>query len=258
MPIVIAWDLALGPGTAGWQESAAVFTAALCKLLTSGPASSRSDEADHSSNQHTASRRMLASPSHTSSHTAEGSLLQQATSNQAQQLSMHSMHINVDKPAELPAVTSTQITNQSSAIPFLEGCSATEETTVCKDEHQPAWEVPDWNEDIEAAPANLKVELQQCQLLNSSICAPSVQLSKEGKRFMVVVYNSLAWERPGEPVRVPISMTSNTTTHWLVTGTISPCQVLDRHSKSSSINLNWVMTHCEAVSSGEASLQTVV
>ncbi|KAL0029171.1 hypothetical protein WJX79_000097 [Trebouxia sp. C0005] len=40
-------------------------------------------------------------------------------------------------------------------------------------------------------------------------------MSKQGQGFMVVVYNALAWERPTEPVRVPLDTTAGA--QWAVT-----------------------------------------
>lgn len=231
---------------AGWKESEAVFTDALAKLLTSGPASSASSKAEQSSRQQPASRRMLAAPLHTNRQAdLAADMLQQADSNQLERHSMHSMphqsksnlqtqhsmNSTVAVPAELPLAAVSNLNNQTPAAFPAGSCLAVDSTAVCRDVHQPAFQVADWDEQRPEASAKPKLQLQQCQLLNSSICSPSVQLSKEGKRFMVVVYNSLAWDRPTEPVRVPVSMPADTTTHWLVTGmrsclgVLSFCQV---------------------------------
>ena len=59
--------------------------------------------------------------------------------------------------------------------------------------------------------------LQQCRLLNASICNASVSLSGRRKAFQVVLYNPLAWERPAEPIRVPVGAGSEDA-GWTVTG----------------------------------------
>ena len=59
--------------------------------------------------------------------------------------------------------------------------------------------------------------LQQCRLLNASICEASVSLSGRGQAFQVVLYNPLAWERPTEPIRVPVSAGAEDM-GWTVTG----------------------------------------
>ena len=225
---------------AGWKESEAVFTDALSKLLTSGPASSASSKAQQDSRQQAASRRMLASSTHTINQPdAAAKLLQQAEQDQSGQHNVHSMadsnqqaqhsiHGIVAIPADLPPAAGWNLTDQLPAASAPGSCPAADDTTVCTDEHQPAWEVPTWQQHSDVSSPNVQLELQQCQLLNASICAPSVQMTKEGKRIIVVVYNSLAWERATEPVRVPVSMPSDVTTHWLVTGVL-----LGSHSKPS-------------------------
>lgn len=130
----------------------------------------------------------------------------------------HSMHGIVAVPADLPRAAGWNLPDQLLAASAPGSCLAADDTMVCRDEHQPAWEVPTWQQPSDVSSPNLQLELQQCQLLNASICAPSVQMTKQGKRIIVVVYNSLAWERATEPVRVPVSMPSDVTTHWLVTG----------------------------------------
>ncbi|KAL0047195.1 hypothetical protein WJX82_009185 [Trebouxia sp. C0006] len=43
----------------------------------------------------------------------------------------------------------------------------------------------------------------------------SQKMSKQGQGFLVVVYNALAWERPTEPIRVPLDVTADA--EWVVT-----------------------------------------
>ena len=59
--------------------------------------------------------------------------------------------------------------------------------------------------------------LQQCRLLNASICEASISLSGRRKAFQVVLYNPLAWERPTEPIRVPVGAGAEEA-GWTVTG----------------------------------------
>lgn len=218
---------------AGWTESEKVFTDALQKLLTSSSASSGPAEAAYNTRQQAASRRLLAASTHTSSQASTAaSMLQQPSLNQAEQHSMHSADLQASSdqtekhstdsmvitPTDLPSADSFNSTEQRSAASAPGSCLAADSTSVCRDEHQPAWEAPDWEQHSRTSFSNPGLELQQCQLLNASMCAASVQMTKEGKRTLVVVYNSLAWERATEPVRVPVSMPSDVTTHWLVTG----------------------------------------
>jgi len=110
-------------------------------------------------------------------------------------------------------VNSTSMSSERSQEPQLgasdqrpnagQTCSADSEvSTVCADKDQPV--------------STQRLRLQQCQLLNASVCEPSVQMSKQGQGFMVVVYNALAWERPTEPIRVPLDATAEA--QWVVTG----------------------------------------
>ncbi|KAK9810259.1 hypothetical protein WJX72_007477 [[Myrmecia] bisecta] len=64
------------------------------------------------------------------------------------------------------------------------------------------------------------VKLQHCRLLNASVCAASVSLSKAQGGLLVVVYNSLAWNR-SQAVRVPLD-TSALNASWTVTGPSGP------------------------------------
>ena len=59
--------------------------------------------------------------------------------------------------------------------------------------------------------------LQQSRLLNASIFEASISLSGRRKAFQVVLYNPLAWERPTEPIRVPVGAGSEDA-GWTVTG----------------------------------------
>lgn len=96
-------------------------------------------------------------------------------------------------------------------------CQAEEATTVCADKMQPVMMPQAWETEEEDRPTD-GLTLQQCQLLNASVCEPSVQMSKQGKGFMVVVYNALAWERSTEPIRIPLDVTADSAAHWVVTG----------------------------------------
>lgn len=89
-------------------------------------------------------------------------------------------------------------------------------STVCADSAQPVLAPQPWEQEEEGPSQGLT--LKQCQLLNASVCEPSVRMSKEGKGFLVVVYNALAWERPTEPIRVPLDVTAGSAAHWEVTG----------------------------------------
>ena len=59
-------------------------------------------------------------------------------------------------------------------------------------------------------------KLESCPLLNISVCAASVELSRVHASFTVVAYNPLAWPRT-EPVRVPIAALDSIA--WQVLGT---------------------------------------
>ena len=63
--------------------------------------------------------------------------------------------------------------------------------------------------------------LQQCRLLNASICEASTSLSERRQAFQVVLYNPLAWERPTEPIRVPVAAGAEGA-GWTVTGVQMP------------------------------------
>ena len=95
-------------------------------------------------------------------------------------------------------------------------CQSEDATTVCADKVQPALLPQPWEQAEQKS--NQDLTLQQCQLLNASVCEASVQLSKQGQGFLVVVYNALAWERPTEPVRVPIDVGDDAAVQWVVTG----------------------------------------
>jgi len=122
-------------------------------------------------------------------------------------------------------VNSTSMSSERSQEPQLgasdqrpnagQTCSADNEvSTVCADKDQPVSAPQPWEQEEEGSTQRLR--LQQCQLLNASVCEPSVQMSKQGQGFMVVVYNALAWERPTEPIRVPLDATAEA--QWVVTG----------------------------------------
>ena len=221
----------------GWKESEKVFTDALAKLLTAGPATSSQPNSTQSSSQQAPARRMLASRAQSGHHEVPSAshLLQWESSQQAQH-SMHSMLTNSNKGQQgdhsmhsmaasaegLPAFSSSPAVSHQLPADSPHGlCEAADDlTSVCRDEHQPAWQSHAW-ESLEASDTDLS--LQQCQLLNASICVPSVTLTKKGTRLLVAVYNSLAWERPTEPVRVPVSIQPGVTTHFLVAGMTAVC-----------------------------------
>lgn len=115
------------------------------------------------------------------------------------------------------AVDSEQTASQ------LDTCQADAVSIVCVDEDQPVLAPQAWEQEEEEAALRLK--LQQCQLLNASVCEPSVQMSREGQGFMVAVYNALAWERATEPIRVPLDVTAASAASWVVTGQCQ-CQCL--------------------------------
>ena len=209
-----------------------MFTEALAKLLTARPATSPQPNSTQFHSQPAPGRRILASKAQSghrgTPHTSQ--LLQQVGSSQQAQHSTHSMvmltgsnssqqddHSMAASAEGLPASPSGPAGPHQLAADAPAGhCSAADDaTSVCRDEHQPAWQAHAW-ESLEASDTDLN--LQQCQLLNASICAPSVTMTKKGTRLLVAVYNSLAWDRPTEPVRVPVSIQSGVTTHFLVAG----------------------------------------
>ena len=59
-------------------------------------------------------------------------------------------------------------------------------------------------------------KLEQCMLLNASICEPSVTASAKGEDLLVVVYNPLAWKRT-QGVRIPLAAG---TSSWTVQGAL--------------------------------------
>lgn len=89
-------------------------------------------------------------------------------------------------------------------------------STVCVDTAQPVLAPQPWEQEEEGSGQGLT--LKQCQLLNASVCELSVRMSKEGKGFLVVVYNALAWQRATEPIKVPLDITAGSAAHWEVTG----------------------------------------
>ena len=89
---------------------------------------------------------------------------------------------------------------------------------VCVDKVQPVLLPQAWERQGAAASGG-GLTLQQCQLLNVSVCGPSVQMSGKGQGFLVVLYNSLAWERTTEPIRLPlVAADPASPADWLVTG----------------------------------------
>ena len=137
-----------------------------------------------------------------------------ARAQQAQHTLHHSVQTHktpTERPAENADSSSTAhalITEADSAVDSeqtvsqLNTCQADTVSSVCADKKQPVLASQAWEQEEEEAVPGLK--LQQCQLLNASVCEPSVQMSREGKGFIVAVYNALAWERATEPIRVPL------------------------------------------------------
>ena len=225
---------------AGWKESQKVFTDALAQMVTAD--SSAYSDAEEAAQHVPGSRRLLATAPHSTGsahasaqqapdavlertgltddtqHSTAGSagpvfnsnaekLVVQGTADAAQDMNSASMSSEGSQEPQLG--TSDQQPNGGQT------CSADSEvSTVCADRHQPVLVPQPWEQEEEGSDQRLR--LQQCQLLNASVCEPSVQMSKQGQGFMVVVYNALAWERPTEPIRVPLDVTAEA--QWVVTG----------------------------------------
>ena len=157
------------------------------------------------------SSQSTASPAHASeSGSNTHDTTERPAENAASSSTAHALIAEADSP-----VDSQQTRNQ------LDTCQADAISTVCADKDQPVLAPQAWEQEEEEAGPGLK--LQQCQLLNASVCEPSVQMSREGKGFMVAVYNALAWERATEPIRVPLDVTAASAASWVVTG---QCQCL--------------------------------
>ena len=226
---------------AGWKESQKLFTDALAQLITTDSSAHARDQQASQHAQSSSRKLRAASALHTSisqqAMAAHAPLelpsLQATVAQSTTGTARFAANSNSNAPwttADIAAAAAheagsdtlqtaagaadTTATNQQETTG--QTCSANEATTVCSDKVQPAlmpqlWEQPEQRSDSDLV-------LQQCQLLNASVCEPSVQLSKQGKGFLVVVYNSLAWERPTEPIRVPIEAGDDSAKQWMVTG----------------------------------------
>ena len=225
---------------AGWKESQTVFTDALATLITAESTAYAQDSSAPHLEQAASTRRLLAKPQHANmDHTLE----QPAAVTGQPELN------SASRPGIAGTARSTNFKNSSSgdsgpnrlaqdahdlpadqmsiidAVPLdqsgqhaqhLGVCQADAPSTVCADKDQPVLAAQPWEQEDRSP--NHGLQLQQCQLLNVSVCEPSVQLSKKGKGFIVAVYNALAWERPTEPIRVPLSVAAGRAARWTVTG----------------------------------------
>ncbi|DBB01101.1 hypothetical protein WJX77_006941 [Trebouxia sp. C0004] len=229
----------------GWKESQKVFTDALAQMVTAdSSAYSDAEEAAEHVHMQPGSRRLLATAPHStgsanaSAQRAPDALLERPGLTDVNQhntagsagsvFNSNATKVVVQGTADsahtAQVVTSASMSSDGSQEPQLgEGhqqpnagqtCSADSKiSTVCSDKDQPVSAPQLWEQEEEGS--NQRLRLQQCQLLNASVCEPSVQMSKQGQGFMVVVYNALAWERPTEPIRVPLDVTAEA--QWVVT-----------------------------------------
>lgn len=107
---------------------------------------------------------------------------------------MENLHINVDTTASMSIVKEKSMQQRSSiTLPQSVGTASGD------------------GKDIGQQPPMLA----GCFHLNSSICHPSVRLSRQQDSVFVVAYNPLAWRRT-VPIRVPIA--TETSCHWKVQG----------------------------------------
>ncbi|KAL3141201.1 hypothetical protein ABBQ38_003541 [Trebouxia sp. C0009 RCD-2024] len=218
----------------GWKESQKVFTDALAELITADSSAYKAAEADAHPLQAAGIRRMLANPQHhdssypaaqSASSSLQSNLNVASTAGTAHSLSSlanthdtaeaakhnHTSSNGHTSLAEDSArVTSTQIASQFDTCPADDAVS-----TVCVDRDQPVLTPQPW-EEVDQVPGH-GLKLQQCQLLNASVCEPSVQMSKQGRGFLVAVYNALGWDRASEPIRVPLDVTAASAAMWVVT-----------------------------------------
>lgn len=238
--------------SAGWKESQKVFTDALAQMVTADSSVySDAQEAAQHVHMQPGRRRLLATAPHStgSAHASEqrapeailerpgltddtqhstagsaGAALNSNAKKAVVQGTADSAH-TAHTAYTVQEVNSASMSSESPQEPQLvasdqqphagQTCSADSEvSTVCADRHQPVLAPQPWEQEEEGS--NQRLRLQQCQLLNASVCEPSVQMSKQGQGFMVVVYNALAWERPTEPIRVPLDVTADA--EWVVTG----------------------------------------
>lgn len=263
---------------AGWKESQKVFTDALAQMVTAdSSAYSDAEEAAQHVHMQPGSRRLLATAphstgsAHASAQQAPDAILerpgltdvtQHSTAGSAGSAGSAGPVLNsdaqkvvvqgtADSAHTAQEVNSASMSSEGLQEPQLDKgdqqantghtCSADSEvSTVCADRHQPVLAPQPWEQEEEGSGQRLR--LQQCQLLNASVCEPSVQMSKQGQGFMVVVYNALAWERPTEPIRVPLDTTADA--QWVVTG-----QCSELTTNFSICNLTWqvqLMLHDES------------
>ena len=234
---------------AGWKESQKVFTDALAQMVTAdSSAYSAVEEAAQHVHMQPGSRSLLATAprstgsAHASAQEAPDAVLERPGltedtqhgtagsagpmfNSNAEKVVVQGTGDSAYTAYTAQDVNSASMSSEGSQEPQLgasnqqpnagQTCSADNEvSTVCADRHQPVLAPQPWEQEEEGS--NQRLRLQQCQLLNASVCEPSVQMSKQGQGFMVVVYNALAWERPTEPIRVPLDVTSEA--QWVVTG----------------------------------------
>lgn len=229
----------------GWKESQKVFTDALAQTVTAdSSAYSDAEEASQHLHMQPGNRRLLATAPHStgsaqaSAQQAPESILerpgltedtQHSTAGSAGALlnpnaEMVVMQGTADSAHTAQEVNSAGMSSENSQEPQLiasdsqadagNTCTADSEVSmICADKDQPVLAPQPWEQKEEGS--NQRLRLQQCQLLNASVCEPSVQMSKQGQGFMVVVYNALAWERATEPIRVPLHITAEA--QWVVT-----------------------------------------
>ncbi|KAL3162416.1 hypothetical protein ABBQ32_010087 [Trebouxia sp. C0010 RCD-2024] len=221
----------------GWKESQKVFTDALTDLITADSSAFTTTEADAHLLQAAGTRRMLANPQHrdpsylaaqSASSALQSNLDVASTAGTTHSLSSLSNTHDIGEAARLAepnhtssnghafvagdsaGVNSTQIESQADTC--LAGDAV---STICVDRNQPVLAPQPWEQVDQVAAHGLK--LQQCQLLNASVCEPSVQMSKQGRGFMLAVYNALGWDRASEPIRVPLDVTAASAAVWVVT-----------------------------------------
>ena len=218
---------------AGWKESQKVFTDALADLITAGSSAYAATEFSQHRHRPAGTRRMLATPQNrdTSYPAAQSSF--STTQSNLNADSIHSTAHSLESVSNTLDTTARMAENADSSSTAhvlgaeaassvasaqkesqLDTCQADAGSSVCADKDQPVLAPQAWEQE-EPSPG---LKLQQCQLLNASLCEPTVQMSKDGKGFMVAVYNALAWERATEPIRVPLDESAGSVASWVVTG----------------------------------------
>lgn len=230
---------------AGWKESQKIFTDALADLIMAGSSASKATESDAHLHQPAGARRMLATPQHRDpsyqATQSASSTIQLSLSKASGHSTAGTIHglgsifntLNVAESARLaehphlPSIAQDSVADDAARVDSVQQgsrsdtCPADAVSTVCGDSDQPVLAPQPWEKTDQVGAHGLR--LQQCQLLNASVCEPSVQMSKEGRGFMVAVYNALAWNRASEPIRVPLDVSVASAATWLVTG---QCQFL--------------------------------